>query len=199
MISAKKLVLGLLFSGSLVLPATSGRAAGSEHRGGTGNITICHLPPGDPANAQTLAVGSASLPAHAAHGDTLGECPGACGSDGDACGSDDECCGGHCDGGICAPACGTGGDTCETGADCCTGICTDTTKTCADQCTVGPELHGPRCDRDLDCCEGDGVCIIGLCYPENFGCSMPGDACNPDEGVFCCFDDACLDGVCVAQ
>jgi hypothetical protein len=42
---------------------------------GNGNqITICHIPPGNPGNAHTLRVGSAAWPAHQSHGDTLGAC-----------------------------------------------------------------------------------------------------------------------------
>lgn len=35
---------------------------------------ICHYPPGNPDNAHTIVVDAASLPAHKAHGDTLGAC-----------------------------------------------------------------------------------------------------------------------------
>ena len=44
-----------------------------------GKVTICHIPPGNPANAHTITVGIAAVPAHLAlHGDTIGECvPGA--------------------------------------------------------------------------------------------------------------------------
>jgi hypothetical protein len=41
-------------------------------------VTLCHIPPGDPANAQTIVVGQAAVPAHLAHGDYLGECAQAC-------------------------------------------------------------------------------------------------------------------------
>jgi hypothetical protein len=40
----------------------------------TQKTTICHIPPGNPANAHTLCVGTPSVDAHLAHGDTLGEC-----------------------------------------------------------------------------------------------------------------------------
>ena len=38
-------------------------------------VTICHIPPGNPAKPKTLSVGAAAVPAHLAHGDTLGQCP----------------------------------------------------------------------------------------------------------------------------
>jgi hypothetical protein len=42
--------------------------------GGT-EVTICHIPPGNPDNAHTITVGAPAVPAHLAHGDTLGPCP----------------------------------------------------------------------------------------------------------------------------
>jgi hypothetical protein len=38
-------------------------------------VTICHRPPGNPANANTLSVGSSAVPAHLGHGDSIGGCP----------------------------------------------------------------------------------------------------------------------------
>ena len=37
-------------------------------------VKICHCPPGNPENCETLCVGMASLPDHLAHGDLLGAC-----------------------------------------------------------------------------------------------------------------------------
>lgn len=34
-----------------------------------GKTTICHFPPGNPSNAQTITVDDSALPAHFAHGD----------------------------------------------------------------------------------------------------------------------------------
>jgi hypothetical protein len=43
--------------------------------GGESQVTICHIPPGNPGNAHTITVGASAVPAHLAHGDTLGACP----------------------------------------------------------------------------------------------------------------------------
>jgi len=41
----------------------------------TKKTTICHIPPGNPANAHTICVGNAAVPAHLAnHGDHIGAC-----------------------------------------------------------------------------------------------------------------------------
>ncbi len=39
-------------------------------------ITICHIPPGNPANAHTIQVSANAWPAHEAHGDFQGTCDG---------------------------------------------------------------------------------------------------------------------------
>jgi len=45
-------------------------------------VTLCHIPPGDPASARTIVVGESwgafAVRAHLAHGDYLGECQSAC-------------------------------------------------------------------------------------------------------------------------
>ncbi len=40
----------------------------------TKKTTVCHIPPGNPANAHTICVGNAAVPAHLDHGDFLGTC-----------------------------------------------------------------------------------------------------------------------------
>ena len=40
----------------------------------TKKTTICHIPPGNPANAHTICVGNAAVPAHLDHGDFVGTC-----------------------------------------------------------------------------------------------------------------------------
>lgn len=57
-------VLALIVSA----PATQAQGRGQE------KVTICHIPPGNPDNAHEITVGAPAVPAHLAHGDTLGEC-----------------------------------------------------------------------------------------------------------------------------
>ena len=42
----------------------------------TMKTTVCHIPPGNPANEHTICVGNPAVPAHMAHGDFLGSCCG---------------------------------------------------------------------------------------------------------------------------
>jgi len=44
--------------------------------GRPGKIAICHIPPGNPANAHTLWVSESAWPAHSRHGDVQGACEG---------------------------------------------------------------------------------------------------------------------------
>lgn len=41
----------------------------------TGKVLLCHYPPGNPGNEHPICVGAPAVPAHQAHGDTLGACP----------------------------------------------------------------------------------------------------------------------------
>ena len=53
----------------------SGQGQGFGYGYGAGKVTLCHIPPGNPDNAHTITVGASAVPAHLAHGDTLGPCP----------------------------------------------------------------------------------------------------------------------------
>src|SRR5689334_4954306 len=54
-------------------------------------VTICHIPPGNPANAHTITVDASAIPAHLGHDDTLLACEscvpvgGVCGGANGAC------------------------------------------------------------------------------------------------------------------
>lgn len=38
-------------------------------------VLVCHIPPGNPGNAHTICISLSALPAHLAHGDSVGPCP----------------------------------------------------------------------------------------------------------------------------
>lgn len=48
--------------------------ATNGHGSGATQVTLCHCPPGDANNCQTLTVGGPAANAHVAHGDSLGAC-----------------------------------------------------------------------------------------------------------------------------
>jgi hypothetical protein len=52
----------------------------------TKKTTVCHIPPGNPANAHTICVGNDAVPAHLDHGDFVGTC--SCDGSGSGSGSD---------------------------------------------------------------------------------------------------------------
>ena len=65
-------ILGIVAVIGLVLLFGGAKTASA----GEENITICHIPPGNPANAHTITVGQPALNAHLNHGDTIGPCEG---------------------------------------------------------------------------------------------------------------------------
>lgn len=38
-------------------------------------VTVCHIPSGNPSNTQTITVNASAVNVHLNHGDTLGACP----------------------------------------------------------------------------------------------------------------------------
>jgi hypothetical protein len=38
-------------------------------------VAVCHVPPGNPSNKHTIIIDASAVPAHLAHGDSLGFCP----------------------------------------------------------------------------------------------------------------------------
>jgi len=147
-----------LFAASLLVTTQSAMGAPACDPSDTGKATICHVPPGNPDNPQTLCVGVAAVPAHLANhaGDHLGACAG------NPCGD------GTCDANI-GEDCGT----CE--ADC--GAC----PTCGDgTCDANIGENCSTCEADCGPC---GCCDVGTSHC--FVCDPTG-AANPDcEGNTC--------------
>ena len=75
-------ITAVLLVGLIVVPASPAsygqpsREGNVVHSDGDyGKVVICHVPPGNPQNRHTLTVDASAVPAHMAHGDSLGPCP----------------------------------------------------------------------------------------------------------------------------
>jgi hypothetical protein len=122
-------------------PGSAPGEAGSDNSASpahSAKVTICHIPPGNPANAHTITVGAPAVKAHIKHGDTLGACGGGGEQDAGTGGETDAGTGGgDVDAGSgggepdagsgggdvdAGPACGQVGSTCGGGVSCCAGL-----------------------------------------------------------------------------
>jgi hypothetical protein len=61
----------LIFAALIIVLVVLATAAFADS---PGKVDICHIPPGNPANAHTINVSVNAIPAHLGHGDTLGAC-----------------------------------------------------------------------------------------------------------------------------
>jgi hypothetical protein len=73
-------LLRVAFRAALVAASLAALATPPQAQAQGGDkITICHIPPGNPANAHTITISTSALEAHMTlHGDNVG----ACGSEG---------------------------------------------------------------------------------------------------------------------
>ncbi|WP_138261248.1 hypothetical protein [Mariprofundus erugo] len=76
------LMWGLACALSVAAPAVAAEGGageyGGEHGGNDdhhGQVTLCHIPPGQDSPGLTLTVGAEAVAAHMAHGDSMGACP----------------------------------------------------------------------------------------------------------------------------
>ncbi len=145
-------------------------------------VTICHFPPGNPANVQVITVGAPAVPAHVAnHNDAV--CPA----------GDSDCCFGGAGPSVCTNLatdvnnCGACGNVCNAGVACNAGVCVSPTNTPIPVNTPTPAI--PSCDDGCPVCQ---TCDqeSGTCVPAAIGtaCGNCGDAgfCEPHCGTRSC-------------
>lgn len=104
-------------------------ASNGRRIGGPGDrVTMCHIPPTDPASGETVVVDWPDVRDRLEMGDRMGACTEEmlrCSPLGVACADDEECCSQSCYQGGCNPKCRARGARCDTDADCCTDACVD--------------------------------------------------------------------------
>jgi len=140
------------------------------------------------------------------------------GNEGQPCLDNGECKPGLvCQDGVCVEGSSDGGQGCETNEECeddnpCTADlcvernCTNTNlqngTPCNDgnNCTVDDACQDGTCEgTDKDCSNMDGLCKVGVCFPDDGQCVQisadDNDPCN--DGLYCTTDDHCESGSCV--
>jgi hypothetical protein len=86
-------------------------------------VLICHIPPGNPANAHSICVGPPAWPPHhQLHGDTMGACPSGPGGSGDSDAGAPPPPPPPPDAGPPVPACLAPGSACNTDSVCCNSL-----------------------------------------------------------------------------
>lgn len=151
-------------------------------------VTICHVPPGNPANHHTITVSVNALQAHLDHGDLAGSCLTNCQ---ELCGDEDACtvdCDLTTEACIAAPRPAV---DCDDGAGCTVDSCDP-----ASGCTYAP-LVCPD--------EDDNACTVTPCIDSGGepDCSFPpinvtdGEVC--DDGDHDTTNDRCEAGICVGD
>ena len=118
---------------------------GSAAMAGAPKVDICHIPPGNPGNPQSISVDASAVPAHLAHGDTRGKC--GCAPVTNFCGGPLQLCGAAC---ACAAAFDGSG-----------GVCIAETRDLVPCNAASPCPDGSVCINPGPCLPPE----IGICVP----------------------------------
>jgi hypothetical protein len=191
--------------GRTLLPAVLGSLAlvTLAYAGSSDKVTICHFPPGNPDNYQTITISASALPAHLAHGDYPGPCANDCKLFGTSCNDNNLCTTDTCNpDGTCANTqavdC-TNTNPCIQSSQCdpATGACVDTPSPAGTACTGSDVCSTYSCDGSgncvgtsiPNCCETDAqcddsnpcttdTCTANACTHTAVACSAPDDPCE---------------------
>jgi hypothetical protein len=168
-------------------------------------VNVCHFPPGNPDNWQTISISENALNAHLNHGDLAGSCLANCETicdDGDACTQDVESDAESCSC-LAVPTAVDCDDSNPCTADSCSsaaGACVyDTAILNGTACDDGDaETSGDVCTNSF--CAGTSVCSTGPTCIDAADCSgLPTavyQSCNSCTDFFICFNGSALFGSC---
>ncbi len=197
---------------AMVMMATAEWAAATTQK-----ITICHFPPGNTANFQTITISPSALPAHLAHHDFGGPCENDCALFGSICDDGNECTVDTCNAdGTCANSAPTNcddgnpctADSCNTATGACVNTPVSTSTTCSDgnactgpvdHCDSTGQCHGaaiPGCCTTDGACNDQNPCTIDACNLASHTCTNVAKTCTPSD---LCHRASCApdDGSCV--
>jgi hypothetical protein len=176
MSSRRAVFLIVASTAGLLLLGTVGEEEAQAARSYPHKTAVCHIPPGNPANAKTLYVGGQAPAAHLAHGDFLGECGCV-----DRNAGPDFC----DDHNLCT------NDSCNRS----NGLCENVPVDCedGDLCTVDScNVANGQCESVPVVCNDNNACTDDACNPSNGVCdftAVVGRAC--DDNDLCTESDAC--------
>jgi len=180
-------------------------------RAGDPTATICHFPPGNRANFQTITISRNALATHLAHGDFNGPCANDCNLFPSVCNDGNPCTADVCNAnGTCSNppnvTC-TASDPCHVAGTCdpASGQCSNPVAPAGTSCN-----DGNRCTTNDTCTEGtcagtavtcsasDPCHVAGTCDPSTGACSNPVavDGTTCDDGNACTQNDTCQTGTC---
>jgi hypothetical protein len=159
-----------LFAGSAIAALIPSRALAGGHGKPEecDDPCICHRPPGNPQNAQTLCIPKKAREAHLKNHslDTCGPCGVTTGSTTTST----------------TPMCKPNGVSCTADTQCCNGICTQFVGTPGPLCS-SCRATGDFCAAEETCCSSGAICANGKC-------------CIQITHSGCIFDEDCCAGVC---
>jgi len=150
-------------------------------------VTVCHFPPGNAANPQTISVGEAAVGAHLDHGDRLGECPTGCRLNESLCDDENACTADSCNA---SGECQNEPVNCDDGNPC-------TTESCSvSEGCLGVANNGASCDDGVACTNRD-ACVGSECRGTPIaGCCTTTAQCDDGDA---CTRDACVGGRCTSE
>lgn len=148
---------------ALLLPATV--------LAGDPTVTICHFPPGNRANFQTITVSQDALVTHLTHGDFNGPCANDCNLFPSLCNDGNPCTTDVCNAdGTCSNAVNvtcTASDQCHVAGTC---------NAATGHCSNPPAPNGTNCNDGNACTQTD-TCQTGVCTGSNPLTCTAGDQC----------------------
>jgi hypothetical protein len=172
---------------SIGLSMAAGLLATAAMAGPAPKVTICHIPPGNPSNFQTITVATTALAAHYAHGDIGGSCNDSCAQlcdDHNACTDDSK---------NCSNGCKHEPVDCNDGQKCTSDSC-NPERGCINtpvQCEAPDACTNSTCAPDTgECVDSPVTCPSGYeCDLESGECVQPGSPC---DGVTCPAGETCI-------